>query len=134
MAHRDANRARLKAQGMQGESNQLDEAGYKRLMRIKGAAYKADLASRSSVLDPTDARAFGKKHSKLMKAAAERTTQVAANMARRGGASADAVRASGSIKGKSGKYTQKAVRLSNQRDRGLAKFRGKAASRSFHNG
>jgi hypothetical protein len=113
------------------ESDQLDEAGYKRLMRIKKAAYKADLASRSSVLDPTDARSHGKKHSRLMRAAAERTTQVAANMARRGGASADAVRASGSIKGKSGKYTQKAVRLSNQRDKAFAKFRGKAAGSLF---
>jgi hypothetical protein len=131
VAHRDANRARLQQQGMHEEAEQLDEAGYKRLMRLKRAAYKADLASRSSVLDPTDARSHGKKHSRLMKAAAERTTQVAANMARRGGASTDAVRASGSIKGKSGKYTQKAVRLSNQRDRGLAKFRGKAASSRF---
>lgn len=109
------------------EGMQLDEAGYKRLMRIKKAAYKADLASRSSVLDPTDARSHGKKHSRLMKAAAERTTQVAANMARRGGASADAVRGSGSLMGKRGTFSQKAIKLANQRDKGLAKFRGKAA-------
>ena len=216
MAHRDANRARLKAQGMQGESNQLDEgkggrsnftnlmksqvsrvgraggredvqreignhtegeasdgvkmsikarrafrdanidardkervarktkaamkeqvlseAGYKRLMRIKKAAYKADLDSRgSSPSDPILTGPFGrrykqeKKHSRLTRAAAELTTKVAANMARRGGASADAVRGSGSLMGKRGTFSQKAIKLANQRDKGLAKFRGKAA-------
>ena len=101
------------------ESDQLDEAGYKRLMRIKKAAYKADLDSRI-------ARA-GSKHSRLTRAAAERTTQVAANMARRGGASADAVRGDGSLMGKRGTFSQKAIKLANQRDKGLAKFRGKAA-------
>ena len=71
----------------------LSEAGYKRLMRIKKAAYKADLDSRgSSSSDPAITGPFGrrykqeKKHSRLTRAAAERTTQVAANMARRGGA------------------------------------------------
>jgi hypothetical protein len=116
----------MKEKGI-AESDQLDEAGYKRLMRIKKAAYKADLASRSSVLDPTDARSHGKKHSRLMRAAAERTTQVAANMARRGGASADAVRGSGSLMGKRGTFSMKAIKLSNQRDKAFAKFRGKAA-------
>ena len=207
MAHRDANRTRLKAQGMQGESNQLDElspallgryiqrathdsanaayragklnkprkqskeedalikkvfkrekgigraawklisdkhkvtesdqldeAGYKRLMRIKKAAYKADLDSRgSSPSDPTLTGPFGrrykqeKKHSRLTRAAAELTTKVAANMARRGGASADAVRGDGSLMGKRGTFSQKAIKLSNQRDKALAKFRGRAA-------
>ena len=116
------------------ESNQLDEAGYKRLMRIKKAAYKADLDSRgSSPSDPILTGPFGrrykqeKKHSRLTRAAAELTTKVAANMARRGGASADAVRGDGSLMGKRGTFSQKAIKLSNQRDKALAKFRGKAA-------
>ena len=112
----------------------LSEAGYKRLMRIKKAAYKADLDSRgSSPSDPILTGPFGrrykqeKKHSRLTRAAAELTTKVAANMARRGGASADAVRGSGSLMGKRGTFSQKAIKLANQRDKGLAKFRGKAA-------
>ena len=103
-------------------------------MRIKKAAYKADLDSRgSSPSDPTLTGPFGrrykqeKKHSRLMRAAAELTTKVAANMARRGGASADAVRGDGSLMGKRGTFSQKAIKLSNQRDKALAKFRGKAA-------
>ena len=48
-------------------------------------------------------------------------------MARRGGASADAVRGDGSLMGKRGTFSQKAIKLANQRDKGLAKFRGKAA-------
>ena len=114
MAHRDANRTRLKAQGMQGESNQLDETDYKLLMRIKKAAYEAGQKGSPS-------------HGRLMRAAAELTTKVAANMARRGGASADAVRGSGSLMGKRGTFSQKAIKLSNQRDKALAKFRGRAA-------
>jgi hypothetical protein len=110
------------------EANELNEAGYKKLMRLKKASYKADLASRSSVLDPTDARSQGKKHARLKRASAEQGAKVAANMARRGGASADAVRAGGSRIGKSGKYTQKAGQLANQRDRALAKFRGRAVA------
>ena len=116
------------------ESDQLDEAGYKRLMRIKKAAYKADLDSRGfSPSDPILTGPFGrrykqeKKHSRLTRAAAELTTKVAANMARRGGASADAVRGDGSLMGKRGTFSQKAIKLANQRDKGLAKFRGKAA-------
>ncbi len=60
------------------------------------------------------------------RAAAEREAQVAAGMARRGGASPDAVRGGGSRIGKSGKYTQKAGALANQRDKALASFRMKA--------
>ena len=96
------------------ESNQLDEAGYKRLMRIKKAAYKAGQKGSPS-------------HGRKMRAAAELTTKVAANMARRGGASADAVRGDGSLMGKRGTFSQKAIKLANQRDKALAKFRGKAA-------
>jgi hypothetical protein len=109
------------------ESEQLDEAGYKRLMRLRKAAYKADLASRSSVLDPTDARSQGKKHARLKRAAAEQEAKVAARMAMKGGASADAVRAGGSRIGKSGKYTAKAAGLAAQRDKALGKFRGMAS-------
>lgn len=120
-------RARLKHSAMKAkglaEAEQLDEAGYKRLMRLKRAAYKADLASRSSVLDPTDARSQGKKSARLKRAAAEREDQVAASMARRGGASDDAVRGGGSLVGKSGKYTKKAGTLANQRAKALSNFR-----------
>lgn len=106
------------------ESEQLDEAGYKRLGRIKAAAYKAELASRGA--DPNTSMNALMKTSKLKRAAAEREAQVAAGMARRGGASPDAVRGGGSRIGKSGKYTQKAGALANQRDKALAKFRGRA--------
>ena len=60
-----------------------------------------------------------------MRAAAEQTAKVAAGMARRGGASPDAVRGGGSRIGKSGKYTQKAGALANQRDKALQSFRSK---------
>jgi hypothetical protein len=99
------------------------------LNRLKKAAYKADLASRSSVLDPTDARSQGKKHARLMTAAAILQAKVDASKARRGGASADAVRAGGSLIGKSGKYTQKAGALANQRVKGLANFRNSVVDR-----
>ena len=94
------------------DSEQLDEAGYKRLMRLKKAAYKAGQTGSPS-------------HGRKMRAAAERESQVAAGMARRGGASPDAVRGGGSRIGKSGKYTQKAGALANQRDKALASFRSK---------
>lgn len=94
------------------EALQLDEAGYKRLMRLKGAAYEAGQKGSPS-------------HGKKMRAAAEQTAKVAAGMARRGGASPDAVRGGGSRIGKSGKYTQKAGALANQRDKALQSFRTK---------
>lgn len=106
------------------ESEQLDEAGYKRLGRIKAAAYKAELASRGA--DPNTSMNALMKTSKLKRAAAEREAQVAAGMARRGGASQEAVKGGGSRIGKSGKYTQKAGKLANQRDKALAAFRGKS--------
>lgn len=106
------------------ESEQLDEAGYKRLGRIKGAAYKAELASRGA--DPNTSLQGLVKAAKLKRVAAEREAQVAAGMARRGGASPDAVRGGGGRLGPSGKYTQKAGKLANQRDKALAKFRMKA--------
>lgn len=98
----------------------MDEAGYKRPMRLKKAAYTAqDKAHRSFTADQN-------KPAKLARAAAEREAQVAAGMARRGGASPEAVKGGGSRIGKSGKYTQKAGALANQRDKALAKFRGRA--------
>lgn len=113
------------------ESTQLDEAGYKRLMRIKKAAYKADLASRNinpkTPKQDIELNRLVNRHGKLGRAAAEREAQVAAGMARRGGASPDAVRGGGSRIGKSGKYTQKAGALANQRDKALGKFRGRAS-------
>ena len=106
-------RARLKHSAMKAkglaEAEQLDEADYKKLMRLKKKAYNT-------------------RNPKVVRATAELEAKVAANMARRGGASADAVRAGGSRIGKSGKYTQKAGQLANQRDRALAKFRGRAVA------
>ena len=106
-------RARLKHSAMKAkglaEAEQLDEAGYKKLMRLKKKAYNT-------------------RNPKVVRATAELEAKVAANMARRGGASADAIRAGGSRIGKSGKYTQKAGNLANQRDRALAKFRGRAVA------
>jgi hypothetical protein len=106
-------RARLKHSAMKAkglaEAEQLDEADYKKLMRLKKKAYNT-------------------RNPKVVRATAELEAKVAANMARRGGASADAIRAGGSRIGKSGKYTQKAGNLANQRDRALAKFRGRAVA------
>lgn len=110
--------AKAKARRL-AESEQLDEAGYKRLMRLKKAAYTAqDKAYRSFTADQN-------KPARLARAAAEREAQVAAGMARRGGASQEAVKGGGSRIGKSGKYTQKAGKLANQRDKALASFRTK---------
>lgn len=106
------------------ESEQLDEAGYKRLGRIKGAAYKAELASRGA--DPNTSLEGLVKAAKLKRAAAELTDKVAAGMARRGGASPDAVRGGGSGIGKKGKYTKKAGKLANMRDRAIAAFHARA--------
>jgi hypothetical protein len=99
----------MKAKGL-AEAEQLDEAGYKKLMRLKKKAYDT-------------------RNPKVVRATADLEAKVAANMARRGGgASPDAIRAGGSRIGKSGKYTQKAGQLANQRDRALAKFRGRAVA------
>ena len=95
------------------EAMQLDEAGYKRLMRLKKAAYKSGLMGSAS---------YGKK----MRAAAEREAQVGARMASRGGASPEAVKGGGSTIGKSGKPTMTAARLATVRDKGLARFRSTA--------
>jgi hypothetical protein len=102
----------MKAKGLVPESLQLDEAGYKKLMRLKKKAYDT-------------------RNPKLVRASAEQEAKVAASMARRGGASPDAIRAGGSRIGKSGKYTQKAGQLASQRDRAMAKFRGRAAGAKF---
>jgi hypothetical protein len=111
-------RARLKQSAMKAkglaEAEQLDEADYKKLMRLKKKAYNT-------------------RNPKVVRATAELEAKVAANMARRGGASAEAVKAGGSRIGKSGKYTQKAGQLANQRDRALAKFRGRAAGAEVFN-
>jgi hypothetical protein len=93
----------MKAKGL-AEAEQLDEAGYKKLMRLKKAAYE-------------------KKNPKVARAAAEQESKVAARMAMKGGASAEAVKGGGSLIGKSGKYTQKAGNLANQRSKAIASFR-----------
>jgi hypothetical protein len=94
----------MKAKGLVPESLQLDEAGYKKLMRLKGAAYKT-------------------RNPKLVRASAEQEAKVAARMAMKGGASAEAVKGGGSLIGKSGKYTKKAGNLANQRTKAIASFR-----------
>jgi hypothetical protein len=108
---RDAKKAKARAAM---KEQVLAEAGYKKLMRLKGKAYDT-------------------RNPKLVRAAAEQEAKVAANMARRGGASAEAVKAGGSRIGKSGKYTQKAGQLANQRDRAFRKFRGRAAGAEVFN-
>ena len=110
-------RARRKTAAMKAklaETLQLDEGKYKKLMRVKGAAYKAELAGNDE------------KRTRLKRAAAELTDKVAAGMARRGGASPEAVRGGGSGIGKRGKYTKKAGKLANMRDRAIAAFHAKA--------
>lgn len=102
------------APGYLEEDMQLDEGKYKKLMRVKGAAYKAELAGNDE------------KRTRLKRAAAELTDKVAAGMARRGGASPEAVRGGGSGIGKRGKYTKKAGKLANMRDRAIAAFHGKS--------
>jgi len=102
-------RARLKHSAMKAkglaEAEQLDEAGYKKLMRLKKKAYNT-------------------RNPKVVRATAELEAKVAANMARRsGGASAEAVKGGGSLIGKSGKYTKKAGNLANQRTKAIASFR-----------
>lgn len=103
------------------ESMQLDEAGYKRLGRIKGAAYKAELASRGA--DPNTSLEGLVKAAKLKRAAAELTDKVAAGMARRGGATPETVRNAGSRLSKRGKYTLKAGKLATQYDKAMRSFR-----------
>lgn len=94
--------AAMKAKGL-AEAEQLDEAGYKKLMRLKGKAY--------ATKDP-----------KIARAAAEQEAKYAASKARRGGASAEAVKGGGSMLGKKGKYTQKARNLALKRAQGLRNF------------
>ena len=116
--------AALRARGVEPKGvapGYLEEGILKKLMRIKGAAYKAELASRGA--DPNTSLEGLVKAAKLKRAAAEQTAKIAAGMARRGGASPDAVRGGGSRIGKSGKYTQKAGKLANQRDKAMRSFR-----------
>jgi len=96
-------RARLKQAAMKAKG--LAE-GYKKLMRLKGKAYAT-------------------KNPKIARAAAEQEAKYAASKARRGGASAEAVKGGGSMLGKKGKYTQKAANLAAQRDKAIKKFGAK---------
>ena len=103
--------AAMKAKGL-AEAEQLDEAGYKKLMRLRGKAYDTG-------------------NPKIARAAAELQSKVAARMAMKGGASAEAVKGGGSIIGKSGKYTKKAGNLANQRSKGIANFRNLVVDRGI---
>ena len=115
-----AAREKAKARRL-AEELQLDEAGYKRLGRIKGAAYKAELASRGA--DPNTSLEGLVKAAKLKRAAAEKTAKVAAGMARRGGATPETVKNAGSRLSKKGKYTLKAGKLATQYDKAMRSFR-----------
>ena len=98
---RDAKKAKARAAM---KEQVLAEAGYKKLMRLKKKAYNT-------------------RNPKVVRAAAELQSKVAARIAMKGGASAEAVKGGGSLIGKSGKYTKKAGNLANQRSKAIASFR-----------
>lgn len=109
------------------ESMQLDEAGYKKLMRMKAAAYKAGMKARG---DSGTGEAT-KKYAKLMRRAADQETRQDAKMALRGQASQKAVERGGSIIGKRGVPTQQGMKLADERKRALKRFKS-AGSISRH--
>jgi hypothetical protein len=110
--------AAMKAKGV-AESMQLDEAGYKKLMRMKAAAYKAGMKARG---DSGTGEAT-KKYAKLMRRAADQETRQDAKMALRGQASQKAVERGGSIIGKRGVPTQQGMKLADERKRALKRFK-----------
>lgn len=116
--------AGMKAKGLNplGESIQLDEAGYKKLMRMKAAAYKAGMQARGS-------KDWGKanKYAQLMRRSAEQEDRQDAKMALRGQASQKAVERGGSIIGKRGVPTQQGMKLADERKRAIARFKSAGA-------
>lgn len=122
--------AAMKAKGIK-ESIQLDEAGYKKLMRMKAAAYKAGMQARG---DSGTGEAT-KKYAKLMRRAADQETRQDAKNALRGQASQKAVERGGSIIGKRGVPTQQGMKLADERKRALTRFKsGGAISRHMETG
>jgi len=101
------------------ESVQLDEAGYKKLMRMKAAAYKAGMQARGD----SGPGAATKKYAKLMRRAADQETRQDAKMALRGQASQKAVERGGSIIGKRGVPTERGMKLADQRSRAIKRFK-----------
>jgi hypothetical protein len=121
-----AAREKAKARRL-AESMQLDEAGYKKLMRMKAAAYKAGMKARG---DSGTGEAT-KKYAKLMRRAADQETRQDAKMALRGQASQKAVERGGSIIGKRGVPTQQGMKLADERSRAIKRFKS-AGSISRH--
>ena len=109
------------------ESVQLDEAGYKKLMRMKAAAYKAGMKARG---DSGTGEAT-KKYAKLMRRAADQETRQDAKMALRGQASQKAVERGGSIIGKRGVPTQQGMKLADERKRALTRFKSGGAVKRY---
>lgn len=116
--HRFHDMARARKSGV-AESMQLDEAGYKKLMRMKAAAYKAGMKARG---DSGTGEAT-KKYAKLLRRAADQETRQDAKMALRGQASQKAVERGGSIIGKRGVPTQQGMKLADERKRALKRFK-----------
>ena len=109
------------------ESIQLDEAGYKKLMRMKAAAYKAGMQARG---DSGTGEAT-KKYAKLMRRAADQETRQDAKNALRGQASQKAVERGGSIIGKRGVPTQQGMKLADERKRALTRFKSGGAVKRY---
>lgn len=97
----------------------LEEGILKKLRRAKGAAYKAMQ------------RGEGDKHARLHGVASGLESRYRASMARRGGASPEAVKGAGSLLGKRGDYTLKAGKLSRQHDNAVRKFHNTAWEKHY---
>lgn len=107
--------AAMRAKGLREEAS-LSEGMYKKLMRLKGKAYKSQ-----------GSPSYGK----VKRGEAELEAKVSAQRARRGGASYEAVKGGGSPIGKRGKPTDKAARLADQRTRGLSRFHGREIGHQY---
>jgi hypothetical protein len=105
----------MDAKGLSEEAS-LSEGMYKKLMRLKGKAYKSQ-----------GSPSYGK----VKRGEAELEAKVSAQRARRGGAPYEAVKGGGSPIGKRGKPTDKAARLADQRQRGLSRFHGREIGHEY---
>lgn len=112
--------AAKKAKGLAEDT--LEEGILKKLRRAKGAAYAAMQGGE------------GDKYARLHKVASGLQSRHTASMARRGGASPEAVKGAGSLLGKSGDYTLKAGRLSRQHDNAVRKFQNTAWEKRYGSG
>lgn len=105
----------MDAKGLSEEAS-LSEGMYKKLMRLKGKAYKSQ-----------GSPSYGK----VKRGEAELEAKVSAQRARRGGASLEAVKGGGSLIGKRGKPTDKAARLARQRQSGMSKFHAREIGHEY---